>query len=338
MDLRSLEEAKKIVIAKFGPWTASNIHIGGDLYTIANKIQGDEIKLRRVLQIVADATRRPLESLRLLDLACHEGIYAIEFARHGARVVGIEGREAHIQKANYVKEALSLDNLDIYQDDVRNLSEEKYGTFDVVLCLGILYHLDTPDVFTFVEKIGEVSKDVAIIDTRIAMGPTESYVHNGTRYWGHRIREGHKSTDTAAEKMKRYWASLDNLTSFHLSRISLFCLLSRVGFTTVYECYIPPEPEKPIDRITLLALKGKPQRMWNSPLMGGIDVHSTPEEFTGFKMEQAFGKIYRISRMIPERLRVFLKSRGPLGKLFKPLPETIQRNASRQNDPDGTSS
>jgi hypothetical protein len=323
MDLRSIEKKKNAVVDQFGPWAASNIHIGGDLYTIGKTIHGDEIKLRRVLQIVADTTRRPIASLRLLDLACHEGIYAIEFARHGARVVGIEGRDAHIRKAIFVKEALALNNLEIYPDDVRNLSEAKYGSFDVVLCLGILYHLDVPDVFTFLEKIGEVCQDVAIIDTRIAMGPTEAYVYNGTKYWGHPIREGHQPTDTPAEKMKRYWASLDNLTSFHLSRISLFCMLSRVGFTSVYECYVPSEPSKPIDRITIVALKGCPQQMKNSPLMADLAMPKSPEEFAGFKLERAYGRLYRLSRMLPEKIRVLLKSRGPLGKLFRPLPEAI---------------
>src|SRR6266853_3907717 len=156
MNLDLLENKKATVVDKFGPWTASNIHLGDHFYTIGEKIQGDEVKLRRVLQIVADTTKRPLNSLRLLDLACHEGIYAIEFARHGTSVLGIEGREAHIEKARFVKDVLSLNNLDIVQDDVRNLSKEKYGSFDVVLCLGILYHLEVPDVFKFIENIATV--------------------------------------------------------------------------------------------------------------------------------------------------------------------------------------
>ena len=325
MNLESVEAKKQDVIAKFGPWTASNIHLDGSLYTIGEKIHGDEIKLRRVLQIVADTTRRPLDRLRLLDLACHEGIYAIEFARHGARVLGIEGREAHIKKATFVKEALSLNNMDIVQDDVRNLSEAKYGRFDVVLCLGILYHLDTPDVFKFVERIGEVCDDIAIIDTRIAMGPTESFTHKGTKYWGHRIQEGHSATDTAAEKIKRYWASLDNLTSFHLSRTSLYSLLGRVGFTTVYECYVPAEPTKPIDRVTLVAMKGRRQQIMNSPLMEDYPTDNAPEDLTAFKMEQLYGKFYRMARLMPEKLRILLKTGGLLGRLYKPLPAAIGR-------------
>ncbi len=72
---------------------------------------------------------------------------AVELARLGANVVGIEGREANLAKARFAKEALSLENPEFHQDDVRNLSKEKYGRFDVVLCLGILYHLNRQTFF-----------------------------------------------------------------------------------------------------------------------------------------------------------------------------------------------
>jgi len=320
MNLESLKNRQRTVVDKFGPWTASNIHLADHFYTIGEHIQGDEVKLRRILQVVSDAASKPLETVRLVDLACHEGIYAIEFARHGANVLGIEGRQAHIEKAMFVKDSLGLNNLAFVQDDVRNLSKEKYGSFDVVLCLGILYHLDVPDVFRFIESIAEVCDDIAVIDTRIAAGPTLSYTYGGTRYWGNRISEGHKLSDTPQEKIKRYWASLDNVASFHLSRTSLYCMLGRVGFTSVYECYIPPEPTKPIDRITLLAIKGRQQRIINSPLMAEYPVTSIPEELNPYKIEKLYGIIYRAARwLIPPRLRVALKSHGFLGKLFRPF-------------------
>jgi hypothetical protein len=320
MNLESLKHKQRTVVDKFGPWTASNIHLADHFYTIGEHIQGDEVKLRRILQVVSDAASGPLETIRLLDLACHEGIYAIEFARHGANVLGIEGRQAHIEKAMFVKDALSLNNVDFVQDDVRNLSKDKYGSFDVVLCLGILYHLDVPDVFKFIECIGEVCDDIAVIDTLIAPGPTSSYVYDGTTYWGNRISEGHKPSDSPEDKIKRYWASLDNVTSFHLSRTSLYCMLGRVGFTSVYECYIPPEPAKPIDRITLLAIKGRRQRIINSPLMEDYPANNTPEEFNTHKIEKLYGRIYRAARLlIPEKARVAIKGHGFLGRLFRPF-------------------
>jgi Methyltransferase domain len=324
MDIKSLEHGQRMVVEKFGPWTASNIHLADHFYTIGEHIHGDEVKLRRILQVVSDAASKPLESARLLDLACHEGIYAIEFARHGASVLGIEGRQAHIEKGMFVKDALSLDNLNFIQDDVRNLSKDKYGSFDVVLCLGILYHLEVPDVFRFIESIAEVCDDIAVIDTRIAPGPTLPYVYDGTKYWGNRISEGHQPSDTPEEKIKRYWASLDNVTSFHLSRTSLYCMLGRVGFTSVYECYIPPEPEKPVDRITLLAIKGRRQRIISSPLMTAYPADDAPENLNAYKIERLYGVIYRAARLlIPERVRVAIKSHGFLGRLFRPFKPRI---------------
>src|SRR3989442_14143808 len=97
----------------------------------------------------SDITNKPLDSLRVLDLACLEGLYGKEFARHGAAVFGKEGRKANIEKARFAKDALALENIRFVQDNVRNLSVQKYGYFDVVLCLGILYHLHVPDVFHF---------------------------------------------------------------------------------------------------------------------------------------------------------------------------------------------
>ncbi|MBI3796935.1 MAG: methyltransferase domain-containing protein, partial [Deltaproteobacteria bacterium] len=93
-----------------------------------------------------DFLHQPLHNLRVLDLGCLEGMYALEFAQHGAQVLGIEGRLANIEKARFAKRVLGFSNCDFVQDDVRNLSLAKYGDFDVVLCCGILYHLDAPDV------------------------------------------------------------------------------------------------------------------------------------------------------------------------------------------------
>src|SRR6185312_10010629 len=105
----------------------------------------------------------------ILDLACLEGQYALEFARQGAQSVGIEGRAENLEKARFAQRALQLDNVELHQDDVRNLSVAKYGHFDVVLCLGILYHLDAPDVFDFVERIASVCTGFAIFDTYISV-------------------------------------------------------------------------------------------------------------------------------------------------------------------------
>src|SRR5207245_1114369 len=83
------------------------VHIAEDLYTIGPGAGAG--KLPRILQVAADLAGKPLAQLRVLDLACLEGGFAIEFARHGAEAVGIEAREANIRKAQVVKDILGLE-------------------------------------------------------------------------------------------------------------------------------------------------------------------------------------------------------------------------------------
>jgi hypothetical protein len=200
----------------------------------------------------------------VLDLACLEGLYAIEFALHGATAVGIEGRETNLAKARFAKEVLALDTLEFALDDVRNLSRERYGPFDVVLCIGIFYHLDTPDLFRFVEQIAEVCGRVAIFDTHVSPGGPEWREYNGERYYGERFHE-HPVEATPEEHAAGLWASLDNPEAFWFTAPSLYNLLARSGFTSVYECFIPHEVDKPAGRVTLVAIKGEQQQLRTAP-------------------------------------------------------------------------
>ena len=126
----TIQAEKADIVARYGPWTAHNIHLIGDVYTIQSGVTGDEFRLRRVMQIVNDLASRPVHKLRVLDLACLEGMYSVELARIGASVLAIEGREANLAKAAFVKRVLNLERMHLIHDDVRNLSREQHGEFD----------------------------------------------------------------------------------------------------------------------------------------------------------------------------------------------------------------
>lgn len=275
MNTQAILARKDDVVAKYGPWIGHNIHLQDDIYTISPSIVGDEIEVRRIVQCVRDLSGGTVENLRVLDLACGEGIYGVELARQKANVVAVEGRQANIEKARLVKQVLSLDNLELVQDDVRNLSRDKYGVFDVVLCLGILYHLKAPDVFSFAERIGEVCRRMCIVDTRVTMHAQTQYAYNGDIYsgtWG----EEHWPGDSQEVKLSRLAASLENEYSFWLTRPTVYNLLSRAGFTSVYECHIPVEPKETADRITFVAMKGEPCHI-SYPLMAAQACDKMPE-------------------------------------------------------------
>ncbi len=254
MERSAIEERKAQLEREHGPWTAHNVRLADGLYAIGAAPAGDEVKLRRVIQIVSDLARKPIPELRVLDLACLEGMYALELAARGAQVTAIEGREANLAKARLAGEALKVD-VEWIHGDVRDLSREVHGEFDVVLCLGILYHLDAPDVFTFVRRLIDVCRDLVVIDTHAAAQAVESRTFEGRAYWGEALFE-HREDASADEREQAVWSSLDNPRAFAPTRASLLNLLADAGFAGVYECLLPPEPDKPVDRITLVARVG----------------------------------------------------------------------------------
>lgn len=281
----SLGHQKAEIVKKFGEWTNHNIRLAGETYTIDKEaVTGAEVKLRRVAQTIADLSGQSFENLRVLDLACLEGLYGIEMALQGAKVVAIEGREANVEKARFAKEALSLENIDIVRDDVRNLSAEKYGQFDVVLCLGIFYHLDSPDVFHFMESVAEVCNRLAVIDTHVSAVAEKCYAYKGNSYWG-RVYPEHSPDSTLEERAKSLWSSVDNINSFWLTRPSLYNLLGRVGFSSVYECHSPivkkyevMRARQEADRSTFVAVKGQPVRLLSSPAINDLPQEDWPEK------------------------------------------------------------
>ncbi len=223
-------------------------------------------RLRRLLQATSDIMVKPLSQCRILDLGCLEGLFSLEFALHGCEVVGLEFREHNLAKARARASALNCRNVEFVQDNACNISIEKYGKFDAIICSGLLYHLTAADAVNLVNKMYEMSERGVIIDTHISLAPDEKY--NG--YAGHLFRE-HREGAPMEEKLKASWASADNETSFWFTRPSLVNLLMDAGFSSVYECFAPvhmnygkPGFEAP-DRSTFVAIKA-----------ANLEVHTTP--------------------------------------------------------------
>jgi len=64
---------------------------------------GNSPRVRRILQMVSDfaaLSGKSIKDIRVLDLACAHGQYALELARRGAYTLGIEGRVAWVNNAN----------------------------------------------------------------------------------------------------------------------------------------------------------------------------------------------------------------------------------------------
>lgn len=271
-DLEDLRRRRDAVVAEHGPWNMHRIQLAPGLDTAEDRDY--DLRLRRFVQTVSDLYQGQLAGLRVLDLACGEGQYALEFARHGAQAVGIEIRESFLARCRFAQEALGLEGVEFVQDDVRNLSRERYGSFDVVICSGILYHLDTPDVFEVVARIGEVCSRVLLLDAVVALRAAEARSFEGREYWGLSYRE-HAEEATPEERARAVWQSIDNTHSFWLTEGSLANLLAASGFTSVSRCLVPHVTHQ-LDRASWVALKGAPVEVRSAPPLNAADPAGLP--------------------------------------------------------------
>jgi len=89
------------------------------------------------------AVPQDLTGRSVLDIGCNGGFYSLEMKRRGAeRVLGIDFDDRYLAQARFAAEVTGLDielrKLSVY--DVATLGEQ----FDVVLFMGVLYHLRHP--------------------------------------------------------------------------------------------------------------------------------------------------------------------------------------------------
>ena len=82
-----------------------------------------------------------------LDLACSEGYFGQRLLEWGAqRVMGIDIRAQNVRRAELVRDHFGIDpsRLSFQQGDVFDIDPETVGRFDVVLLLGLIYHVEDP--------------------------------------------------------------------------------------------------------------------------------------------------------------------------------------------------
>jgi len=100
------------------------------------------------------------DAKKILELGCLEGGHTVQLAEK-AKVVAIEGKKENFDKA---KEIIRIHknnfHPDIIQANLETFSLTNMGRFDVVFCVGVLYHLKHP--LSLLQRISEVSDGIFI--------------------------------------------------------------------------------------------------------------------------------------------------------------------------------
>lgn len=94
---------------------------------------------------ILDALGLPadLSGLRALDIGCSDGYFSFEMERRGAEVVAIDFVPEEYSGFATARRILGS-GVEYRMDNVYNLAPETYGAFDIVLFMGVLYHLRKP--------------------------------------------------------------------------------------------------------------------------------------------------------------------------------------------------
>lgn len=104
-----------------------------------------------------------LRGKSVLDIGCNGGFYSFEMKRRGAaRVLGIDHNARYLAQARFANNHLKLD-VEFRQLDVYNLDELGDEQFDLVLFLGVLYHLRHP--LYALEKAAERARELFVFQT-----------------------------------------------------------------------------------------------------------------------------------------------------------------------------
>jgi tRNA (mo5U34)-methyltransferase len=116
---------------------------------------------------------RTLSGKTVLDVGAWDGFFSFEAERRGAaRVLATDSYswsgDGWATKAGFELARRALGSrVEDRQIDILDLSPAEMGSFDVVLCLGVLYHMRHP--LLALERLASVTKELLVLETVVDM-------------------------------------------------------------------------------------------------------------------------------------------------------------------------
>jgi len=95
-----------------------------------------------------------------IDVGCGFGYFSGYLSRLGLRVTAIDGREENVRETRRRNPGI-----DCVVANVEEISPKTLDRFDLVLCLGLLYHLENP--FKALRNLEAICGKVAVLETMV---------------------------------------------------------------------------------------------------------------------------------------------------------------------------
>jgi SAM-dependent methyltransferase len=160
--------------------------------------------------------KRQLGLESALDVGCGLGDFSLYLRDSGFQVSALDGRKENVEEAQR-----RVENVSFRHADVEDASLATLGSFDLVLCVGLLYHLENP--FRAIRNLFALTGKVLIVESRCI--PDESTML-------YLVDEG-KLEDQGL-----------NYVAFYPSEGCLIKMLYRAGFPFVYRFRSFPDHEQ----------------------------------------------------------------------------------------------
>jgi len=128
-------------IAELEPWF-HNLHLPGGVQTCPDHPLGDFPRFK--WQKLEPHLPPDMRGLSVLDIGCNAGFYSLELAKRGALVTAIDVNEHYLAQARWAAQIYDVsDRITFQRSQVYALSGAR-RRWDLVLFLGVLYHLRYP--------------------------------------------------------------------------------------------------------------------------------------------------------------------------------------------------
>ena len=168
------DEALRGAFAEHPHWHFAYAFEGGLSFATAHNKPGPETddparplqRFRHFMPWLIEAAGGSLRGCSILDMGCNSGFWSIQCALLGAEVVGFDARPELIAQAELLKRATGAASAEFRVLDFRDASPEALGgRFDVVLNLGLLYHL--PEPIRALEATRRLARRHILLDTAV---------------------------------------------------------------------------------------------------------------------------------------------------------------------------
>jgi SAM-dependent methyltransferase len=198
--------------AERGPWV-TKFNIDGNDYG-GSFDAGNDIRMRWFVEYFKDART-------ILELGSLEGGHTFALSQHShvERVLALEARADSIERARFVQELLKIKKAEFVQANLETVQLADYGSFDAILCSGLLYHL--PEPWQLLEQFPAVSPNL-FLSTHYVADEQANVSINGFR--GVRWDEGRILGPLSGLSRKSFWPTLG----------SLIRLLTLNGYKTIH--------------------------------------------------------------------------------------------------------